>query len=41
MATWFHPQQFAEMNPEKTMQQLYKQFLEEEPAGTYSTALKK
>ncbi|MGV3344913.1 ABC transporter substrate-binding protein [Enterobacteriaceae bacterium LUAb1] len=35
MATWFHPQQFADVNPGQTMQQLYKQFLTIEPTGTY------
>jgi len=41
MATWFHPQQFAQLDPEQTMQQLYKQFLAVEPTGTYWTRLKK
>ncbi|MCX8958382.1 ABC transporter substrate-binding protein [Erwinia psidii] len=33
----FYPQQFADLDPQQTQQQLYKQFLAIEPSGTYWT----
>lgn len=33
----FYPQKFADLNPQQTQKQLYKQFLAVEPTGTYWT----
>src|SRR5471032_2737925 len=40
-AKWFYPQQFADLDPEQTMKQMYKQFLAVEPSGTYWTEARK
>lgn len=34
-AKWFYPEQFADLDPKKTMDSLYSQFLAVEPSGTY------
>ncbi|KGA50963.1 periplasmic binding family protein [Yersinia ruckeri ATCC 29473] len=34
-AKWFYPEQFADLDPNKTMNSLYSQFLAIEPTGTY------
>ncbi len=34
-AKWFYPEQFASLDPKKTMDDLYAQFLAVEPSGTY------
>lgn len=40
-AKWFYPQQFADLDPKKTMDSLYAQFLAVEPSGTYWIEAKK
>jgi len=39
-AKWFYPERFADLEPQKTMDSLYKQFLAIEPSGTYWTDTK-
>lgn len=34
-AKWFYPQQFSQLDPKKTMNELYSQFLAIEPSGTF------
>ncbi|KFC96905.1 ABC transporter substrate-binding protein [Leminorella grimontii] len=36
--TWFYPEQFKDVDPKKTMDALYKEFLAIEPSGTYWVA---
>ncbi|CAM6854957.1 ABC transporter substrate-binding protein [Morganella morganii] len=34
-AKWFYPEQFKDLDPKKTMDEMYSQFLAVEPTGTY------
>ncbi|EBR0130290.1 iron ABC transporter substrate-binding protein, partial [Salmonella enterica subsp. enterica serovar Ajiobo] len=34
-AKWFYPEQFKDLDPKKTMDDMYSQFLAVEPTGTY------
>lgn len=34
-AKWFYPEQFADLDPQKTLNELHSQFLAVEPTGIY------
>lgn len=40
-AKWFYPEQFVSLDPKRTMDDLYSQFLTVEPSGTYWIEVKK
>lgn len=40
-AKWFYPEQFVSLDPKRTMDDLYSQFLAVEPSGTYWIEVKK
>lgn len=34
-AKWFYPEQFADLEPQKTLEELHREFLAIEPTGVY------